>query len=71
MIPVGTKQAQQGTAGRFFPRIFPSTQMVNEDGGTDKLLQGVVSPYSNLPNQPPDLLRSSEARDVSTEEKRE
>lgn len=71
MTPVGTKQAQQGTAGRFFPHVFPSRQMVNEDGGTYKLLQGVISPYSNLPNQPPDLLRSSEGRDVSTEEERE
>lgn len=68
---MGTKQAQQGTAGRFFPHIFPSTQTVNEHKGTSKLLQGMVSPYSNLPNQPPDLLRSPGGRDVSTKEERE
>lgn len=31
----------------------------------------MVTPYSNLPNQPPDLLRWPEARDASAEEKRE
>lgn len=45
--------------------------MVNEDEGAYKLLQGEASPYNNLPNQPPDLLRSSEKRDVSTEEERQ